>query len=85
MSEQTLHRGCSPYGGMEPAGPTRPRDVKNENVRRKQFAAASALDLNAMREVVRMSFGARDETAAWVGSRHVRVSILASRPAFVRA
>ncbi len=56
VSEQTLHRWRNQYGGMKADSAKRLKDLEKENVRLKRIVADQALDLDAMREVVRGNF-----------------------------
>ena len=53
ISEQTLYRWKSKYGGMEVSEAKRLRQLEEENRRLKQMVADLSLDNQALKEVVR--------------------------------
>jgi putative transposase len=53
LSEQTLYRWKSKYGGMEVSEAKRLRQLEEENRRLKQMVADLSLDNQALKEVVR--------------------------------
>ncbi len=52
ISEQTLYRWKSKYGGMEVSEAKRLRELEDENRRLKQMVADQALDIQALKEVL---------------------------------
>jgi putative transposase len=56
VSEATLHRWRSQYGGMKAEGAKRLRELERENGRLKQVVAEQALDIQALREIGRGNF-----------------------------
>ena len=53
ISEQTLYRWKSKYGGMEVSEAKRLRELEDENRRLKQMVADQALDIQALKEVLK--------------------------------
>lgn len=52
MSEQTLYRWKSKYGGMEVSDAKRLKAVEDENRRLKKLVANQALDIQALKDVL---------------------------------
>lgn len=53
ISEQTLYRWKSKYGGMEVSEAKRLRELEDENRRLKQMVADQALDIQALKAVLK--------------------------------
>lgn len=53
ISEQTLYRWKSKYGGMEVSEAKRLRELEDENRRLKQMVADLSLDNQALKEVLK--------------------------------
>jgi putative transposase len=53
ISEQTLYRWKSKYGGMEVSEAKRLRELEDENRRLKQMVANLSLDNQALKEVLK--------------------------------
>ena len=53
ISQQTLYRWKSKYGGMEVSEAKRLRQLEEENRRLKQMVADQALDIQALKEVLK--------------------------------
>ena len=51
VSEQTVYRWRSKYGGLEPSELQRLRELEAENSRLKKIVAQQALDLDALKEL----------------------------------
>jgi putative transposase len=56
VSEATLHRWRSQYGGMKAEGAKRLRELERENGRLKRVVAEQALDIQALKEIGRGNF-----------------------------
>lgn len=56
VSEQTLHRWRTQFGGMKAEGAKRLRELERENQRLKQVVADQALDIQALKEIGRGNF-----------------------------
>ncbi len=56
VSEQTLHRWRTQFGGMKAEGAERLRELERENQRLKQVVADQALDIQALKEIGRGNF-----------------------------
>jgi putative transposase len=52
VSEQTVYRWRSKYGGLETSELQRLRELEAENSRLKKIVAQQALDLDALKELV---------------------------------
>lgn len=52
VSEQTVYRWRSRYGGLETSELQRLRELEAENSRLKRIVAQQALDIDALKEVV---------------------------------
>ena len=53
VCEQTFYRWRKRYGGMQPNEVKRLRELEAENARLKRLLAESALEIDAIREVLR--------------------------------
>jgi putative transposase len=52
VSEQTVYRWRSKYGGLETAELQRLRELESENSRLKRIVAQQALDIDALKELL---------------------------------
>jgi putative transposase len=52
VSEQTVYRWRSKYGGLETSELQRLRELETENARLKRIVAQQVLDLDALKELV---------------------------------
>ena len=56
ISEQTLYRWKSKYGGLQGGEAKRLKALEDENARLKRLVAEQALDLQALKELLRKNF-----------------------------
>lgn len=52
VSEQTVYRWRSKYGGLEPSELQRLRELETENARLKKIVAQQVLDIDALKDLV---------------------------------
>ncbi len=52
VSEQTMYRWRSKYGGLETAELQRLRELESENMRLKRIVAQQALDIDGLKELL---------------------------------
>jgi putative transposase len=56
ISEQTLYRWKSKYGGLQASETKRLKALEDENTRLKRLVAEQALDNHALKELLRKNF-----------------------------